>query len=42
LPDADVDGFRVDTVTHMDLGANRYFTSVIHAFVECIGKERFY
>jgi glycosidase len=39
---ADVDGFRVDTVKHMDLGATRYFTSVIHEFAESIGKERFY
>ena len=39
---ADVDGFRVDTVKHMDLGATRYFTSVIHEFAESLGKERFY
>ena len=42
IADADVDGFRVDTVKHMDLGATRYFTSVIHEFAESIGKERFY
>ena len=39
---ADVDGFRVDTVKHMDLGATRYFTSVIHEFSQSIGKEDFY
>jgi len=39
---ADVDGFRVDTVKHMDLGATRYFASTIHEFAERIGKERFY
>jgi len=39
---ADVDGFRVDTVKHMDLGATRYFTSVIHEFAESLGKNRFY
>ncbi len=39
---ADVDGFRVDTVKHMDLGATRFFTSVIHEFAESIGKENFY
>jgi len=39
---ADVDGFRVDTVKHMDPGATRFFTSVIHEFTERIGKENFY
>jgi glycosidase len=39
---ADVDGFRVDTVKHMDPGATRYFTSVIHEFAQRIGKENFY
>jgi len=39
---ADVDGFRVDTVKHMDSGATRYFTSVIHEFTQRIGKENFY
>lgn len=39
---ADIDGFRVDTVKHMDPGATRYFTSVIHEFTQDIGKENFY
>ena len=39
---ADIDGFRVDTVKHMDPGAGRFFTSVIHEFTERIGKENFY
>ncbi|MFZ1745352.1 MAG: alpha-amylase family glycosyl hydrolase [Nitrospirales bacterium] len=39
---ADVDGYRVDTVKHMDLGATRYFASVIHEFTQSIGKENFY
>jgi len=39
---ADIDGFRVDTVKHMDLGATRFFTSVIHEFAQSIGKEDFY
>jgi glycosidase len=39
---ADIDGFRVDTVKHMDPGATRYFTSVIHEFAQRIGKENFY
>lgn len=39
---ADLDGFRVDTVKHMDLGAMRYFTAVMHEFAETLGKENFY
>jgi glycosidase len=39
---ADIDGFRVDTVKHMDLGATRFFTSIIHEFAQLIGKENFY
>jgi glycosidase len=38
----DIDGFRVDTVKHMDLGATRYFASVIHEFAQTLGKDRFY
>ena len=39
---ADLDGFRVDTVKHMEHGATRYFTSVIHEFAQSIGKDRFF
>jgi glycosidase len=39
---ADLDGFRVDTVKHMDPGAARFFSSVIHEFAQKIGKENFY
>lgn len=39
---ADLDGLRVDTVKHMDLGATRYFTSVIKEFAVSLGKENFY
>lgn len=39
---ADVDGFRIDTVKHMELGATRYFVSVIHEFAQSLGKERFF
>lgn len=39
---ADVDGFRVDTVKHMDLGATRFFTSEIHEFAQTIGKDSFF
>ena len=36
---ADVDGFRLDTVKHMDPGAARFFASVIHEFAVSIGKD---
>jgi glycosidase len=39
---ADVDGFRVDTVKHMDPGATRLFAAVIHEFAQSLGKEKFY
>jgi glycosidase len=39
---ADVDGFRVDTVKHIDPGAARFFASVIHEFAESVGKDNFY
>jgi glycosidase len=39
---ADVDGFRVDTVKHMDLGAARYIAAVLHEYAMSLGKENFY
>lgn len=39
---ADLDGFRIDTVKHLDPGATRYFSSVIDEFAMSIGKDRFY
>jgi glycosidase len=39
---ADVDGFRIDTVKHMDDGASRLFASAIHEFAQGLGKENFY
>ncbi|MBD2436766.1 alpha-amylase family glycosyl hydrolase [Nostoc sp. FACHB-110] len=39
---ADVDGFRIDTVKHMDKGATRIFASMIHEFTQSIGKEKFF
>jgi hypothetical protein len=39
---ADVDGFRVDTAKHIDLGATRFFTSAIHEFAQTIGKDSFF
>ncbi len=39
---ADVDGFRIDTVKHMEPGAVRYFSNVIHEYAQSLGKENFY
>jgi glycosidase len=39
---ADIDGFRLDTVKHMDPGASRFFASVIHEFAQSLGKDDFY
>jgi glycosidase len=39
---ADIDGYRIDTVKHMEKGATRYFASVIHEFAQSIGKENFF
>ncbi|TCJ18952.1 alpha-amylase [Parasulfuritortus cantonensis] len=39
---ADVDGFRIDTVKHMEPGATRYFVSVIKEFAQSLGKENFF
>jgi glycosidase len=39
---ADVDGYRIDTVKHLEPGAVCYFTNVIHEFAQSIGKENFY
>ncbi len=38
---ADIDGFRVDTVKHMEPGATRVFANAIHEFAQSIGKENF-
>jgi glycosidase len=39
---ADIDGFRIDTVKHMEPGAVRFFTNVIPEFAQFLGKEDFY
>jgi len=39
---ADLDGFRVDTVKHMEPGAMRIFANAIHEFAQSLGKENFY
>lgn len=42
IADADIDGFRIDTVKHMDPGATRFFAASIHEFTQSLGKENFY
>lgn len=42
IGEADVDGLRIDTVKHMDLGAARYFAACIHEYAMSLGKENFY
>ena len=39
---ADIDGFRIDTVKHMEPGATRYFVAVIKEFAQTLGKENFF
>jgi len=38
---ADIDGYRLDTVKHMEPGAVRFFATAVHEFAESIGKENF-
>ncbi|MDD5363727.1 MAG: alpha-amylase family glycosyl hydrolase [Gallionellaceae bacterium] len=39
---ADLDGFRIDTVKHMEPGATRYFAAVVKEFAQTLGKENFF
>jgi glycosidase len=39
---ADLDGYRIDTVKHMDPGATRLFGSAMHEFAQRLGKDNFY
>jgi len=39
---ADLDGFRLDTVKHLDPGAVRYFVTEIKEFTQTLGKKDFY
>lgn len=39
---ADLDGFRIDTIKHMEQGAVRFVVSVFHEFAQSIGKDNFY
>lgn len=38
----DIDGLRIDTVKHMDVGATRYIATAMHEFGRLIGKTDFY
>ena len=38
---ADIDGYRLDTVKHMEPGAVRFFVTGIHEFAESVGKDNF-
>lgn len=38
---ADIDGYRIDTVKHMEDGASRIFGSAIHEFAQSVGKDNF-
>lgn len=38
----DVDGLRIDTVKHMDVGATRYIATAMHEFGRLIGKTDFF
>lgn len=42
IADADVDGFRLDTVKHLEFGATRWFAREIHEFARTLGKGNFY
>jgi glycosidase len=39
---ADIDGYRIDTVKHMDVGATRFFVAAIKEFAQTLGKEKFF
>ena len=39
---ADIDGYRIDTVKHMDIGATRFFVRAVKEFAQTIGKENFF
>jgi len=38
---ADLDGFRIDTVKHLDPGATRFLASSLREFAQSIGKDKF-
>lgn len=42
IAETDIDGYRIDTVKHLDWGATRHFVREIHEFTKSIGKKNFY
>ncbi|MBS1664850.1 MAG: alpha-amylase, partial [Bacteroidetes bacterium] len=38
----DIDGYRIDTVKHMETGAVRYFAVAMHEFAQTLGKDQFF
>jgi len=38
----DIDGYRIDTIKHMEPGAVRVFANIIHEYAQSLGKENFY
>ncbi len=41
IAEGDIDGYRIDTVKHMDHGATRFLASELHEFAQSIGKDHF-
>ncbi|HWR38486.1 MAG TPA: alpha-amylase family glycosyl hydrolase [Patescibacteria group bacterium] len=39
---ADIDGYRLDTIRHIPVGATRFFAQSVHEFAQSLGKENFY
>src|SRR6056297_2023279 len=42
IAETDIDGFRLDTVKHLEWGAAKHFVREIHVFTKSIGKKKFY
>ncbi len=42
IAETDIDGFRLDTVKHLEWGATKHFVREIHEFTKSIGKKNFY
>jgi len=42
IAETDIDGYRLDTVKHLEWGATKHFVREIHEFTKSIGKKNFY
>lgn len=42
IAETDIDGYRLDTVKHLEWGATKHFVREIHEFAKSIGKKNFY